>query len=90
MNDNSNPEILAERIRVLEREIKDVKADMRDQWEDLEQLPLILHRLNGIESKLEKIDTNLSKDSGWRGFFVEVIKAAAQIMALVGAGKFIF
>ena len=85
-----NPEILAERIRVLERELKDIKGDLKGQWEDIEQLPIILHRLNGIEKKLDSIDSNLSKDSGWRGFFIEFIKAAAQIMALVGAGKFIF
>lgn len=87
---SNSPAVLAERIRVVERDIKEIKVSMKDQDEDIEKLPIILHRLDGIERTLEKMNQTLSRDSGWRGFFLDFIKAAAQIAALVGAGKWIF
>lgn len=85
-----NPAILAERVRVIERDMNEMKMDMREQGEDIEKLPLILHRLDSIEKTLEALNKTLSRDSGWRGFFLDFIKAAAQIAVLVGAGKWIF
>lgn len=81
-----SPEIQAERIRVMEREISEIKSDLKAQEKDIDNLPIILHRLEQIEKTLG----TMSKDAGWRGFFLDCIKAAAQIAVLVGAGKWIF
>lgn len=81
-----NPEVQAERIRVMEREIKEIKSDLRGFEDDIDRLPIILHRLENIEKTLG----TMSKEAGWRGFFLDFIKAIAQIAVLVGAGKWIF
>lgn len=81
-----NPEILAERIKVIQREIREIKAEIKTLENDFEKVGIIVHRLESVEKNLG----SMSKDAGWRGFFLDFIKAAAQIAALVGAGKFIF
>lgn len=86
--------ILTERMRVVERDIRDLKKDFKESDGDVEelssQMKLMVYKLDAIEKTVASINTTLSKDSGWRGFFIDFIKAAAQIAALVGAGKFIF
>lgn len=89
-SNNISNEVLAERVRVVERDIKGIKTALKEQELELDALPLILHRLGNIEKSVEAMSSTISKDSGWRGFFIDFIKAAAQICALVGAGKFIF
>lgn len=81
-----NPEVQAERIRVMEKEIKEIKSDLQRNEDKIDKFPLIIHRLEQIEKTLG----TMSKDAGWRGFFLDFIKAAAQIAVLVGAGKWIF
>ena len=86
--------VLQEKVNRVEREIVDIKKDIREQNADLDSLlttrETILFRLDQIQKQLAEIQGTVNKDSGWRGFFLDFIKAAAQIAALVGAGKFIF
>lgn len=90
----SSVAVLQEKVNRVEREIIDIKKDIREQNADLDSLlttrETILLRLDQIQKQLGDIQGTVNKDSGWRGFFLDFIKAAAQIAALVGAGKFIF
>ena len=86
--------VLTEKVRTLEREIKELRADVRENSHEIDVLDrtkeTTVYRLQLIDKKLDEIQTSISKDSGWRGFFLYFIKAAAQIAVLVGAGKWIF
>ena len=86
--------VLTEKMRVIEREVRDLKKDFKEADGDVDelsaQMQLVVYKLDAIEKTVASINTTLSKDTGWRGFFIDFIKAAAQIAALVGAGKFIF
>ncbi|MCU6603841.1 hypothetical protein OCO53_25710 [Peribacillus frigoritolerans] len=86
--------VLTEKMRVIEREVRDLKKDFKQSDGDVDelssQMKLVVYKLEAIEKTVASINTTLSKDTGWRGFFIDFIKAAAQIAALVGAGKFIF
>lgn len=86
--------VLSMRIRTLEREIKEIKKDLKDIDNASDDLNLFkettLLKLIEINRKLESIQTSVSKDEGWRGFILDFIKAAAQIAVMVGAGKWIF
>ncbi|USK77758.1 hypothetical protein [Peribacillus frigoritolerans] len=76
------------------REKLRTKIDFKEADGDVDelssQMKLMVYKLSTIEKTVESINTTLSRDTGWRGFFVDFIKAAAQITALIGAGKFIF
>ncbi|MEP9408583.1 hypothetical protein ABKP09_19890 [Peribacillus frigoritolerans] len=86
--------VLTEKMRVIEREVRDLKKDFKEADGDVDelssQMKLVVYKLEAIEKTVASINTTLSKDTGWRGFFIDFLKAAAQIAALVGAGKFIF
>lgn len=86
--------VLKERIVYYEREVKDLKKEVKEQSKELDQLitskETMLIKLDQIQRQLASIEGTVNKDSGWRGFFLDFIKAAAQIAALVGAGKWIF
>lgn len=86
--------VLAEKIRTIEREIKELRGDVRENSQEIDVLDrtkeTTLVKLEIMDKKLTDIQTSISKDSGWRGFFLDFIKAAAQIAVLVGAGKWIF
>lgn len=86
--------VLAEKIRTIEREMKELRGDVRENSHEIDVLDrtkeTTIYKLEVIDKKLEDIQTSISKDSGWRGFFLDFIKAAAQIAVLVGAGKWIF
>lgn len=86
--------VLKERLRRLESDLLEVKGEVRAQGNEIDVIEkdknIILYRLEQIQKQLDAISVSLSKDTGWRGFFIDFIKAAAQIAALVGAGKFIF
>lgn len=86
--------VLAEKIRTIEREMKELRSDIRENSQEIDVLDrskeTTLIKLQIIDEKLDSIQTSISKDSGWRGFFIDFIKAAAQIAVLVGAGKWIF
>lgn len=86
-------EVLAEKIRTIERELRDIKADVKSNSSEIDKLETSretnLIKLDLLDKKLESIQTSISKDTGWRGFFIDFIKAAAQIAVLVGAGKWI-
>jgi len=86
--------VLKERIRRLEADLLEIKGEVRTQGNEIDVIEkdknIILYRLEQIQRQLDSISASLSKDTGWRGFFIDFIKAAAQIAALVGAGKFIF
>lgn len=86
--------VLKEKIIYCEREIKDLKTDLREQGQDLDSLITVkettLLKLEQIQRQLASIEGTVNKDSGWRGFFLDFIKAAVQIAVLVGAGKWIF
>lgn len=86
--------VLQERVRRLEKDLIEVKKDVKTQTKELDLVTddknIILYRLEQIQKQLDSVNVSLSKDSGWRGFFIDFIKAAAQIAALVGAGKWIF
>lgn len=86
--------VLKERIRRLEADLLEIKGEVRTQGNEIDAIEkdknIILYRLEQIQRQLDSISASLSKDTGWRGFFIDFIKAAAQIAALVGAGKFIF
>ena len=85
------PEVITEKVRVTEREIRDLKKDVRETSGEVDsQMKLVLYKLDAIEKSIGSISTMVSKDTGWRGFFIDFLKAGAQIAALVGAGKFIF
>lgn len=98
---NSAIEVLAEKVRVLEEGVKELKADMRLVMNEVDDIDtskeLMLQKIQGIENiigetktAINKIEVAVTKDTGWRGFAIDVLKAVAQIAALVGAGKFIF
>ena len=84
---------LKENVRYLEKEVETIKKDLRDESKEMEslirQVDLVVYKVTAIEESLQNVSTTLSKDTGWRGFFIDFIKAAVQIAALVGAGKFI-
>jgi len=86
--------VLKERMRRLEADLLEIKGEVRSQGNEIDVLDndknIILYRLEQIQRQLDSISATLSKDTGWRGFFIDFLKAAAQIAALVGAGKFIF
>ena len=86
--------VLKERMRRLEADLLEVKGEVRVQGNEIDVIEqdksLIVYRLEQIQRQLDGISATLSKDTGWRGFFIDFLKAAAQIAALVGAGKFIF
>ena len=86
--------VLKERIVYYERDVKELKSVVKEQSKELDQLitskETMLIKLDQIQRQLASIEGTVSKDSGWRGFFIDFIKAAAQIAALVGAGKWIF
>ncbi|MED4116608.1 hypothetical protein P4661_27610 [Priestia megaterium] len=86
--------VLKERMRRLEADLLEVKGEVRVQGNEIDAIEqdksLIVYRLEQIQRQLDGITATLSKDTGWRGFFIDFLKAAAQIAALVGAGKFIF
>lgn len=71
-----------------------MKDDAKEQEKEVVRLnrseDRIQFRLKRIEDEVITISATLAKDTGWRGFLLDFIKAAAQIAALVGAGKFIF
>lgn len=86
--------VLKERIVYYERDVKELKSVVKEQSKELDQLitskETMLIKLDQIQKQLASIEGTVNKDSGWRGFFLDFIKAAAQIAALVGAGKWIF
>ncbi|MFP5116154.1 hypothetical protein ACSU64_27990 [Bacillaceae bacterium C204] len=86
--------ILKEKLIYFERENADLKKEVRELWKDVDALvtsrETMLIKLDQIQKQLMDIQGAVNKDSGWRGFFIDFLKAAAQIAALVGAGKFIF
>lgn len=82
--------LLKQEIKQVKKDLNELKTTVKEQGEELEQLPLIAYKLEGISKAVESIDNKLSKDGGWRGFFLDFIKAAAQIAVLIGAGKWIF
>lgn len=86
--------VLKERIRRLEADLLEIKGEVRSQGNEIDVIEkdknIILYRLEQIQRQLDSITVSLSKDTGWRGFFIDFLKAAAQIAALVGAGKWIF
>lgn len=86
--------VLKERLRRLETDLSEVKSEVRSQGQEIDVIEqdknIILYRLEQIQKQLDSISVTINRDTGWRGFFIDFIKAAAQIAALVGAGKFIF
>lgn len=86
--------VLNERVRRLEIDLAEIKNDVKHNAKELDLIiddkNIILFRLEQIQKQLDSITVSLSKDTGWRGFFIDFIKAIAQIAALVGAGKWIF
>ncbi len=86
--------VLKEKLMYIEREMKDLKKDVREQNAEVDSLlttrETMLLKLDQIQKQLNEIQGTVNKDSGWRGFFLDFIKAAAQIAVLVGAGKWIF
>lgn len=86
--------VLKEKVMYFEREMKDLKIDVREQSKELETLATsketMLIKLDQIQKQLASIEGTVNQDSGWRGFFLDFIKAAAQIAVLVGAGQWIF
>ncbi|MET3689821.1 chromosome segregation ATPase [Priestia megaterium] len=86
--------VLKERMRRLEADLLEIKGEVRSQGNEIDVIDndknIILYRLEQIQRQLDSISATLSKDTGWRGFFIDFLKAAAQIAALVGAGKFLF
>jgi len=86
--------VLKEKVFHIEQEIRDLKSGTRENSNDIDKLERtqdsILIKLEQIQSQLGTIQKTVSTDTGWRGFFLDFIKAAAQIAVLVGAGKWIF
>lgn len=86
--------VLKERVRRLEIDLSEIKNDVRSNSKELDLISedknILLYRLEQIQKQLDSITVSLSKDTGWRGFFIDFLKAVAQIAALVGAGKWIF
>jgi len=86
--------VLKERLFFVERENADLKKEVRELSKDVDTLvtskETMLIKLDQIQKQLADIQGAVNKDSGWRWFFIDFLKAAAQIAALVGAGKFIF
>ncbi|OAH59382.1 MULTISPECIES: hypothetical protein [Bacillaceae] len=81
-------------IDVLEEKVKRLEEDMDKIKKEVSMLLIkketMIYKLDQIQKQLDEIQTSVNRDSGWRGFLIDFIKAAAQIAALVAAGKFIF
>lgn len=86
--------VLQQKVFYVERELQDLKKELRDQSQELDGLvtakETTLIKLEQIQKQLASIEGAVKKDAGWRGFFIDFIKAAAQIAVLVGVGKWIF
>lgn len=73
-----------------------VKLEKRIDEKDKEIISLtiqketILYKLELIQKQLDAIEKSVKKGVGWNGFFVDFLKVAAQVGALVAAGKFFF
>jgi hypothetical protein len=52
------------------------------------QKETILYKLEIIQKQLDTIENSVKKGVGWHSFFVDFLKVAAQVAALVAAGKF--
>lgn len=78
----------------MSKEVDSIKEEVKKQGNDMQRRirteERIQFQLKQIRTELQSISTTVQKDAGWRGFLLDFIKAAAQIAALVGAGKFIF
>lgn len=94
MTTEYNISVLTEKVKTLEREVASLKDDVGRNKKSISEIQgehrLIVYKLEEIGKDIAEVRGVLAKDSGWRGFFVDFIKAAAQIAALIGAGKFIF
>jgi hypothetical protein len=86
--------VLKEKVIYIAQEMKELKNETKLNSADIDKLErtqdTILLKLEQIQNQLGSIQSTVSSDSGWRGFFLDFIKAAAQIAVLVGAGKWIF
>jgi chromosome segregation ATPase len=86
--------VLKEKVFYFERENAELKKEVREMSKDVDILltsrETMLLKLDQIQKQLADIQGTVNKDSGWRGFFIDFIKAAAQIAVLVGAGKWLF
>lgn len=86
--------VLKEKVIYFERENAELKKEVRELSKDVDSLnttkETMLIKLDQIQAQLAAIQGTVNKDSGWRGFFLDFVKAAAQIAVLVGAGKWIF
>lgn len=91
---NVSNDVLAEKIRTIEREVQSLKNDVRAVEQEIDDIQngngLMLQQLNNISITIAEIKATVDKDSGWRGFLIDALKAGAQIAVLVGAGKWIF
>lgn len=101
MTNQNNLDVIAEKVRVLEREIQELKQEVRrtmDEVDDIDKSNIkIVQELKGVTGVISEVkemvtnlQTTISKENGWRGFFLDVIKALAQIAALILAGRWIF
>lgn len=86
--------VLKEQFRYMHKEVEEMKDDLKEHERALQVRvrfeERIQFQLKAIQTDLSSLTDTIKKDTGWRGFFLDFIKAAAQIAALVGAGKFIF
>lgn len=83
----SNLDILEEKIKNLEQSMDEKKKEINALMIEKETT---LYKLDMIQKQLDEIEASVKKNLGWNGFFIDFIKVAAQIAALVAAGKFIF
>ncbi|WP_210607852.1 hypothetical protein [Priestia flexa] len=82
----TNLENLSRDIVKLEKRIDDKDKDVISL---MIQKETILYKLDLIQKQLDTIETSVKKGVGWNSFFVDFLKVAAQVAALVAAGKFL-
>lgn len=76
--------MLEEKVRKLEQEVEEKRKDVSELKVQKETM---IYKLEQIEKQLDEIATTVQKDLGWRGFFIDFVKMAAQVAALLAAGK---
>ncbi|MGP4063105.1 hypothetical protein [Halobacillus sp. H74] len=86
--------VLKEQFRYMHKEVEEMKDDLKQHDRSLQARvrfeERIQFQLKSIQTELSSLTETIQKDTGWRGFILDFVKAVAQIAALVGAGKFIF
>lgn len=79
-------------LETLNKDILNLEKRLDEKDKEIVSLTIqketILYKLESIEKQLDSIELSVKKSVGWNNFFVDFLKVATQVAALVAAGKF--